>query len=911
MKKIAFKKWISFHTILIFMFQQISPVFAMDYIGVEEDIRAKLQNRPAATVEKSLSDDKITNLPRFALAVEQEGEGLHDLANYNYHLSLGEETDKDFRSSSNEKTTSPAFTADYPEVKEEISAKLRAEKTTSPSSEQKLTAKEKENILYHLRQTLPSSTSLKGDFESSLADLAPPLLNTIHANLKADLISCLRNVVEKELRPCIEKKIIKLRYGDYIPSPILPQEDKCRRYKTGVTPLLMPAAMVVFSVMTLYCYLGPQVEQERAEKKLKGEKFRSKFKSLATELTNAKFDIHGGNLFGEKGPLKKINPDINISKIKGKANALRYLSFLIDKNKSNDSEEIWDHVFQDFTKELFQYVSQPAEELHETATKLLKKRETNLGVLVQEVQKKSPHIKAEFITTVAMNLDESNLYKNINVTGSPLSKKKLDRIIACMDLCTHIYTDDLTRNFVGKRVYVDSIEGQWNGIVQNKKGITKCYDKLSALSAEYDKLIQQNPLFIREGAKNIPSEQVLATSRASQIPWFQENFTACIKETNLFLQTINRKPIEHKEIETIQLAINELGQIQKNIDSEYFFHFTQTPSNNNHLFLELDGQAHWLTNKAIIAASFLHKTQLSVNENITILDVGFRNLEDLQGILIGATKKIKHNPAAWFEEWGEVDYIAYLESDPTPTEKDKLFIVYSGSNSAKDWVTNFTIGHTDFCDFSAHTGIGKLFTKSIPYGHSLLSDRIRNFYNYHRKPKKLDIITTGHSLGGALASLAAYFYKTKQRDIFQKITGLDKGDIRVKTFLFGSPAIVDKQSKKIMEKGLGKNNIFRVWTFEDPVVNLTNDAPLQRGLHIGMSYPLYNIEKLPFDDLPFVDSLFSQYWAHHGTNRYRGYLHALGRDTLSKHHKKFTALLNNYVTNSQSFEATQNEQQDK
>lgn len=59
-------------------------------------------NRPAAKVKKSLNDEKITNLPRFSVAVEQEGEGLHNLANHNYNLAFEEKTDKDFRTSSND-----------------------------------------------------------------------------------------------------------------------------------------------------------------------------------------------------------------------------------------------------------------------------------------------------------------------------------------------------------------------------------------------------------------------------------------------------------------------------------------------------------------------------------------------------------------------------------------------------------------------------------------------------------------------------------------------------------------------------------------------------------------------------------------------------------------------------------------
>lgn len=65
-----------------------------------------LTNRPTAKVEHSPpapNDDTIINLSRFNAARAQEAERHHDLANYNYHLAFGEQTDNDFISKSNKK----------------------------------------------------------------------------------------------------------------------------------------------------------------------------------------------------------------------------------------------------------------------------------------------------------------------------------------------------------------------------------------------------------------------------------------------------------------------------------------------------------------------------------------------------------------------------------------------------------------------------------------------------------------------------------------------------------------------------------------------------------------------------------------------------------------------------------------
>lgn len=58
-------------------------------------------NRPAAKVKKSSEHDKITNIERFGVAVDQEGDGQHDLANFNYHLAYQENTNADVQNSFN------------------------------------------------------------------------------------------------------------------------------------------------------------------------------------------------------------------------------------------------------------------------------------------------------------------------------------------------------------------------------------------------------------------------------------------------------------------------------------------------------------------------------------------------------------------------------------------------------------------------------------------------------------------------------------------------------------------------------------------------------------------------------------------------------------------------------------------
>src|SRR5438034_8541604 len=49
--------------------------------------------RSEAIGQSRQGSDPIVSLPRFAVAVEQEGEGAYELANFNYHLAYGGQPD--------------------------------------------------------------------------------------------------------------------------------------------------------------------------------------------------------------------------------------------------------------------------------------------------------------------------------------------------------------------------------------------------------------------------------------------------------------------------------------------------------------------------------------------------------------------------------------------------------------------------------------------------------------------------------------------------------------------------------------------------------------------------------------------------------------------------------------------------
>ncbi|ACE06731.1 hypothetical protein Aasi_1441 [Candidatus Amoebophilus asiaticus 5a2] len=625
------------------------------------------------------------------------------------------------------------------------------------------------------------------------------------------------------------------------------------------------------------------------------ERIKLKLYDFAIKLKKLNRDIFKNDLLKDRDFLNKINSaPSDISEIEKTAGLLDCICGISD-NDGNDckhllSQTIWNDVFsrvnEHIVKRFFQTpydfykdVSAPdqMEQIPPSYVKYFTEKIKN--------NNKLSHIPEDFLNNLLTNyLKNPGAPQNFSLAEFPIYPKKLYKIIDLIQFCQHIYTDFTTRDFVTKQE-APSIKRKRRRIIDNKNEIDSLYSNLLEIRDNWRAVSNQPAIYVSQGKySSIP---IPFPSREAQRPKFQADYIECINQINIFLQeTLKRDPINHKNLGNIELARRELKEVQDEIHMEFsllFNHkqidasippFIDTTDKNKEYPLKAEG---------VIADSFLHKTQLSSNSNIFVLDVGFRNLEDLKGIFNDfrtGIVKYKENSLAWFPELGEVDYVAYIErGNALKQGKDKLVIVYSGSNSAKDWNTNVRIGYTPLLNLSVHQGIGELFTKSAPTYCNLLIDKINHYYEKNTKPKKFKIITTGHSLGGALALLAAYHYKTEQIPHLYDKLDIDENSISVKTFIFGAPAIADESSQKSIEKVLGKNNIFRIWTIDDPVVYLSEKLKW----HVGTSFPLCNISNNKFNILDI--------WGPHLAKRYLSYLLALKKPFISELHKELTSIL--------------------
>lgn len=154
-----------------------------------------------------------------------------------------------------------------------------------------------------------------------------------------------------------------------------------------------------------------------------------------------------------------------------------------------------------------------------------------------------------------------------------------------------------------------------------------------------------------------------------------------------------------------------------------------------------------------------------------------------------------------------------------------LLIIFRGTSSNKDILIDLDV-YRDYIYLDNYTG------KDIPLVHSgflqqfeTVKDKIiYEIEEYKNLYKERQIICTGHSLGGALATLASLYFHYKYK--------LD--NININTITFGSPRVGDKIFVKLFNKNIEKS--YRFVNDNDPIPLLP--TPI-RYKHVKGCYWLY------------------------------------------------------------------------
>jgi hypothetical protein len=164
------------------------------------------------------------------------------------------------------------------------------------------------------------------------------------------------------------------------------------------------------------------------------------------------------------------------------------------------------------------------------------------------------------------------------------------------------------------------------------------------------------------------------------------------------------------------------------------------------------------------------------------------------------------------EELDVNGFIGYREVDTT------IYVVYEGSHSTQDWINDFTFTKVSYESFSCQ--VHKGFYDGV---QAVITDVISEVKRLQEIYPSYRVVTTGHSLGAALATLTA--------------VDLVESNIPAQIFNFGSPRIFDEECAKEIS-ALVENRV-RVTHYKD-IVPYT---PLERMEFMHISGEWYEDNK--------------------------------------------------------------------
>ncbi|MBF0205843.1 MAG: lipase family protein [Oligoflexia bacterium] len=299
-------------------------------------------------------------------------------------------------------------------------------------------------------------------------------------------------------------------------------------------------------------------------------------------------------------------------------------------------------------------------------------------------------------------------------------------------------------------------------------------------------------------------------------------------------------------------------------------------------------------------------------EKYTPVGVLYRNVKVGNiGPLTRIMQTVKGNPEIDTQGKELSGIVLFKEGEPDNEGhiEDQILLVFSGSNSAQDWVQNLNCLQDRATGIAsgliAHRGFVDIAQGSIKEAGTNISWLINKYRALVAKRKNIAVpgsvnltptlrfITTGHSLGGALAVVFAAWGKTELDNKLKKLA-----DTRYEAYTFAGPPVFDKRSSKEVNNLIDK--VFRFLIPGDPVANLSvlktiygekfnNQSMVEKLLgfvHVGVPVPLLDVENIltPFEK--YVDI-----WALHRSPTYIDIIANLfGNGPADKNNRFFSSL---------------------
>jgi len=180
-----------------------------------------------------------------------------------------------------------------------------------------------------------------------------------------------------------------------------------------------------------------------------------------------------------------------------------------------------------------------------------------------------------------------------------------------------------------------------------------------------------------------------------------------------------------------------------------------------------------------------------------------------------------------------------LSKNDKSSNRKTLFFVFKGTKEKEDWLTNFSQKKVKFFGKEeVHKGFYKslkLFIKNI--AHLRFDTKDINYIN-----DNYNIVLTGHSLGGAIATLAGCYFND---------LGIKKENTTIYTF--GAPPV---GSVEFCKNYNNKLNLYRIVNEKDVIPKIDQLISLE---HIGEKIELKSNQNEVHSCAGYIDNLIDDF----------------------------------------------------
>lgn len=327
----------------------------------------------------------------------------------------------------------------------------------------------------------------------------------------------------------------------------------------------------------------------------------------------------------------------------------------------------------------------------------------------------------------------------------------------------------------------------------------------------------------------------LVSLQTADAGWFSWNTVKTEAQAQKEKAQAKAKALKEKAKKRFAQAKTALTKIKGKISKKTGYGDEYKLNQKGTLYAELAANPSKVSLYADFASEIYNAVELTDGKHMDIAEVaeaiGHERLADAGYVVLDT-----------FKRWDDASEqfsgaLLYNKTENT------ILIVFAGTASAADGYYDlaFTRAGRDTLkviandDYNVHQG----FAKGVIDGFGKFRDSFDNIVDQALCQGDVKVITTGHSLGGAMSLIAADWIAREHIAMYNLGRAFIKDcpQIKVQNISFGAPRSFCKTTAKRVEERLGKANVVRFWNKHDVVPAIVSGG-LLNAKHVGTPFML-------------------------------------------------------------------------